>query len=209
MASSPAQPKSRADAKLDATVVTDLAFFFGPNRAKKHKAAILLAEDDLSDREIAAKLKMSRSTLHEWKQESEFQQVMGDYHGSIVAEALKLPIAKRTERVRVLNELHESYLETKHLRGETYKLAADTPEEAARQIFGGGTVPWARTGMYVQQPKISASGKTVVEWAFDSSLDSAIKSTQKQAAQELGQWEDKSSVDVQQTVTTIKIIGED
>jgi hypothetical protein len=54
--------------------------------------------------------------------------------------------------------------------------------------------------MYVAQPKIAATGKTVTEWAFDKPLDSALKETLKQAAQELGQWEDRASVDVNHVV---------
>lgn len=161
--------------------------FIGQNRTKKHRAAILLAEDELSDDAIAETVGIVRSTLSEWKLDPEFAAVVGGYQGSIVAEALKLPIAKKHERIRQLNNLNETYWQIINDRASTYGAMADTPEEAARSVFGSDTVPWARTGMMVRQPKISASGKTVVEWGFDKSLDSAIKETLKQAAAELGQ----------------------
>ena len=188
------QRKSRVDADLNDAVVSDLAFFKGRNRTKKHKAAILLAEDELTDEAIAKAVGVARSNLSAWKTDPEFQQVLGNYRGEIIAEALKLPIAKKHERIRELNELNERYWRIIQQRAETYGQMADTPEEAARQMFGSETVPWADTGMMVQQPKIAANGKTVVEWAFDKSLDSAIKEAHKQAAQELGQWEENLNV---------------
>ena len=200
MTTTPAQRKTRTKATLDTSVVAGLAFFGEQNRTKKHQAAILVAEDALTDEEIAKAVKIGRTTLWEWKQHPEFQQVIGDYRGRIIAEALRLPIAKKHERVRQLNELNERYWAIIEDRAAMYAEMAGTPEEAARAVFGNDTVPWARTGMMVQQPKIAASGKTVVEWAFDRSLDSAIKETHKQAAQELGQWEDRASVDVNQVI---------
>ncbi len=205
-----AQRNSRSDVKLDASLLTGLAFFTGQNRTKKHKAAILLAEDELTGEEIARKLRMSRTTLYEWRADPEFQQIIGQYAGAIIAESLKLPIAKKYERIKGYNALNESYWEIKRLRGErNAEEIADTPEQAVRLAFGDVTPAEASTGMLLRQPKIAANGKTVVEWAFDKPLDSAIKETYKQAAQELGQWVDQSSVGIEQTVTTIRIIGED
>lgn len=207
---SPTQSKNRSDAKLDKSLLTGLAFFVGQNRTKKHKAAILLAEDELTGEEIARKLGMSRSTLYEWRADPEFQQIIGQYAGVIIAESLKLPIAKKHERIKGYNALNEAYWEIKRLRGErNAEEIADTPEQAVRLAFGDVTPAEASTGMLLRQPKISANGKTVVEWAFDKPLDSAIKETYKQAAQELGQWVDQSSVGIDQTITTIRIIGED
>jgi hypothetical protein len=180
---SPAQPKSPTVTRL-----------LTQNGTKRDRVAILLADDSLSDDAIAKDLGIGRRTIGRWKQDSDFAALVGDYRGKIIAEALRLPIAKKHERIRILNDLQDSYLTTKHLRGKTYEQIAQTPEEAAREIFGGGTPPWAATGMYLQQPKIAASGKTVVEWAFDKALDSAIKETQKQAATELGQWSEKREV---------------
>lgn len=199
------QRKSRADAKLDASVVADLPFFTGLNRTKKHRAAILLAEDEMTDREIAAALNISRTTLHEWKQEPEFQQVMGDYAGQIVAEALKLPIARKHVRVKELNDLNERYHRIIDERARRHAAALeDSPEAAARAIFGDVTPAEAATGMLVAQPKIAANGKTVTEWAFDKALDSAIKETHKQAATELGQWQERTAVE--QTTTMVQVI---
>ena len=178
------------------------AFRVTQNDAKRERAAILLADDAMrpayhprrSDQSIADDVGVSRATITRWKRDPEFQAMQQDARGKIIADSLRLPIAQKHDRIRRLNDLYESYWEIKRLRAETYAAMADTPEEAARQIFGGGTVPWAQTGMMVQQPKIAANGKTVVEWAFDKPLDAAIKEAMKQAAQELGQWEETLNV---------------
>jgi hypothetical protein len=191
------QRKSRADAKLDAGVLDGLGFFRGQYRTKKHKAAILLAEDELTVTEVAKTLGISRSFLYEWKAEPEFQQIIGHYAGEIVADALKLPIAKKMWRVQVLNDGVLGDLEAKRLRGEYYaSLLADNAETAMMREFGHAVPEWAATGKFVSQPKIAANGKTVTEWAYDRALESAIESKLKQAAQELGQWVEQSKQDI-------------
>lgn len=97
--------------------------------------------------------------------------------GKIIADALRLPIAKKHQRITELNDLNQRYRQIITERAARHAAEDDAPAEAS-------------SGMLVRQPKISASGKVVTEWAFDKSLDSAIKETHKQAAQELGQWEE-------------------
>lgn len=197
MATTTGQRKSPATRKQAAAGVSQ-------NGAKRDRAAILFADNALqpiaqrrrTDQDIADELGVSRRTITRWKDDSEFQAMVQDAKGKITADALRLPIAQKLDRIRRLNDLYETYWEIRRLRAETYAGMADTPEEAMRQVFGGGTVPWAATGMMVQQPKIAANGNTVVEWAFDKSLDSAIKEAMKQAAQELGQWEESVSVNL-------------
>jgi hypothetical protein len=168
------------------------------NDAKRELAAILLANDEMrpihqpkrSDQVIAEEIGVSRATITRWKRDPEFDAMKQDARGKIIADALRLPIAQKHDRIRRLNDLYESYWEIRRLRGETYAQSADSPEEAARRVFGTNTPPWAATGMMLAQPKISANGTIVTEWAFDKALDSAIKEAMKQAAQETGQWEE-------------------
>ena len=175
------------------------------NATKRHKAAILLAEDEMTDEQIAAAVRIHRATLDRWKNDPEFAALVGDHRGRIVAEALKLPIAKKHKRVAELNDLNERYHRIIAERAARHAAALeDSPEAALRAVFGDVTPREAATGMLVAQPKIAANGKTVVEWAFDKSLDSAIKETHKQAATELGQWTEQTKVD--QTTTMVQIV---
>ncbi len=171
--------------------------FFSQNRTKKHQAAILLAEDQLTDEAIAEAVGVTRRTVAEWKTHPEFLQVIGDYTGAIIGEALKLPIAKKHERISQLNKLNESYWQIINDRAERHAgEVEDTPENAAARMFGDFTPAEAATGMLVKQMKIAANGKTVTEWVFDKALASEIRDTHKQAAQELGQWTEQSKVEM-------------
>lgn len=181
------QAKRRAEAKLDHRVVADLPFFAGTNRAKKHRCAILMAEGNLNDRQVARELNIARSTLQEWKANPDFIEVREDYEHAFRAEVMQYAIANKRERMKQLQDLNATYWQIKDERAARYATEIeDTPESAMRGVFGDSTPAEAATGMLVRQPKIAANGKTVVEWAFDKSLDSAIKETLKQAAQEAG-----------------------
>lgn len=165
------------------------------NATKRERAALLLAEDELTDETIAASVKIHRATLDRWKHDPDFAALVGDARGKIIADALKLPIARKHKRVEALNTLHESYWQIKNQRAAAYAaLLPDTPDTVVMREFGHAVPEWATSGMLLAQPKISASGKIVTEWAFDKALDSAIKETHKQAAQELGQWEETLTV---------------
>lgn len=184
--------------------------FSGRFRTKKYQAAILAAEDELTDDAIAAKVGVGRTTFYEWKRDPEFAAIVGDYQGEIIAEALKLPIAKKHERIRQLNDLQESYWQIIRDRGERYRAEAkDSPDSALARAFGDHTPSEASTGMLVKQMKIAANGKTVTDWVFDRALDSAIKETHKQAAQELGQWEENLNVTHGGTLQQEYVIVED
>lgn len=162
--------------------------FFGRFRTKKHLAAILLAEDELSDDAIVAAVGVGRTTFYEWKRDPDFTAAVEMHQSTIIASALKLPIAKKHQRVKQLNDLNDRYHQVIRDRAERHAIEllddGDTPSEAA-------------TGLLVKQMKIAANGKTVTEWVFDKALDSAIKETHKQAAQELGQWEEKQGISVE------------
>ena len=212
MANSAAQPKSRADATLDAAAPSRIAPNFPKNSSRKERAAILLAEDELTDEAIAEVVGVTKRTITNWKQEPEFAALVGDYHGQIVAQSLRLPIAKKHHRVAVLNDLHEKALRAIEARGRRYAQAVadgESAEGATRRFFGDITPEEAATGLFVREESVNASGMKTVNWKYDNAITKDIKDTEKQAAQEMGQWEDKASLDVSQTVTTIQIIGED
>lgn len=190
MANSAAQPKSRADATLDAAAPSRIAPNFPKNSSRKERAAILLAEDELTDEAIAEVVGVTKRTITNWKQEPEFAALVGDYHGQIVASVLKLPIAKKHERVKALNDLflrQQWALDARAQRNAHELDNADNPDAATRRFFGNYVPEEARTGLFVREVSQSASGKEVVNYKYDTAITKDIKDTLKQAAQELGQ----------------------
>jgi hypothetical protein len=171
------------------------------NGAKKERAAILLAEDELSDEAIADDLKMGRRTLTRWKTEPEFNALVGDYRGKIVAQALKLHIAKKHKRVARLDELEQRLWQIVEERASNYAAKAMEADEqgsetrALREIFGNQeTVPaGGGTGLITRSLKqigVGRNAQTIEEFGIATEIVSSIMALHKQAAQELGQWSD-------------------
>ena len=166
--------------------------------AIRDKTAILFAADDLrdpaaphrSDQSIADEVGVSRSTITRWKRDPEFQAMIQDARAKIKADALRLPMAQVHERVKVIDRLTGKLLEAVDLRAKTYAAMADTPEEAARQMFGSSTPPWAATGLYVAKQKISASGKVVTDWEADTATIREVRANFEHIAKQLQQWDE-------------------
>jgi transposase len=159
---------------------------------QRHKAALLLAENELSDREIAATLKISRTTLHNWKQDADFAAQVGDHIGEIKARMMRRAIARKEHRIEVLDRLHTKLLTVVEERG------AELAGESA------GT----DTGLVVRQIKQIGSGRdaqTVEEFAVDTGTIREIRALHEQAAKELGQWIDKSQVE--DVTRVVEIVG--
>lgn len=157
------------------------------NDTKRDHAAILFAEDAMqpatqrrrSDESIAKEAGVSRSTIARWKRDSEFQAMIEDAKGKIVADAIRLPSAQKHQRIRNLHEIAEKIRDVISLRGERY-----SNEEAAE----------AATGLIVRRQKISASGDVVTEWEFDAAPIRELRELYRHIAQETGQWEETVNV---------------
>lgn len=147
---------------------------------KRDKAALEVAQDDRSDAEIAAALKIDKTTLERWKRHPVFrvrvQQHIDDFREAIKAEG----IANRQNRV--------DYAKDRHRR-----LQQIMDERAAAMA---GEHPGAGTGLLVHQVKVLGAGRnaiTIDEYALDTSLLKEMREHEKQVAQDLQQWNDKGS----------------
>jgi transcriptional regulator with XRE-family HTH domain len=188
------------------------------NTEARARAAVLLAEDDLTDEQIAAMVGVTRRTLARWKTNADFAALVGDHVGELQAAMLRLTVAKKRERMKVLDRLHEKLLTVIDERAEEYAALAE--QQAAepdtkrvyRQVFGGsGTVPaGGGTGLIVRQLKVVGAGpmaREIEEFAVDTGLVREIRAVHEQAAKELGQWVERSEVD--QRTTMVEIVGVD
>lgn len=63
--------------------------------ARKQKAVILLFEDELTDEEIAKKLRRAPSTLYEWKKDLKFKAAQEHYKQLIVKDKYESKALKR------------------------------------------------------------------------------------------------------------------
>lgn len=147
-------------------------------------AAVLLAENDLSDQAIAERVGVGRMTLFRWRQHPEFAARIAEHVAEFEAATLRYEIAKRRRRVAAL-------------QGRWDKLHAIIEQRAERY---GGAAPGSDTGLLVRQYKSIRSGtsklgdpeyETVEDWALDATLLKELREHEKQAAQEVGQWDEK------------------
>jgi transposase-like protein len=148
---------------------------------RRTRAALLLAEDSLSNAGIANTVGVSEVTLWKWRQQPDFKARVTEHVQALDRAVSRYSIAKRRERIRILDEQMRDLLAVKEARAEKY----------VDECPGGGT------GLLVKQVKIGGGGENVVvidEYVIDGGLIAELRALQKQAAQELGQWSDKATV---------------
>jgi hypothetical protein len=166
------------------------------NYTKKEIAAVLLAEDDLSDQKIADRIGITRKTLSNWKHIPEFSALVTDNANQIQAAMMRRVIAKRHRRLAVLDDLHEKSLRVIGERAEEYQRLGNNPAELEDDVSGiTRTVPaGGETGLLVRQLRQVGTGhdaKLVEEFSVDVGLMREIRALHEQAAKELGQWTEK------------------
>lgn len=121
------------------------------------------------------------STLGKWSRIYRWQERIAELKQAERAAIVARGIADRQNRIDAYNDRWHRMREVIKARGE-----------AMATVIEGGD-----TGLLVRQLKKIGQGRdaeTVEEYAVDTGLLSAMLAHEKQAAQELGQWEEKSAV---------------
>ena len=148
----------------------------------RNEAAQLLAEDELTDDEICAKVDIGRATIWRWKKHPEFAARIKELTEQLGDVALRYAIGRRARRVSALND-----------RWERMKavIAARAEAEEMADAAGGDTGVLAHT---MKSIGAGPNAEKVDEYAFDAALLKELREHEKQAAQELGQWVDKNAL---------------
>lgn len=140
------------------------------------QAAQLLAEDELTDAEIAAKVGIGARQLYEWKARSEFAARVDSIVAALGDRLKRYAIARKSRRLAWLNDRRE-------------RLQQVIDERAAHPDMQDA--PGGKTGLLVRRQRMLGSGDNatpIAEFEFDAALEKALRETEKQAAQECGQW---------------------
>jgi hypothetical protein len=150
--------------------------------AKREKAALLVAEDRISDEAIAEEVGITARTLDYWKQHTEFAARVADHVEAMRKAVLTKGIADRVNRVAALD-----------LRWEKMKtVIAERAIDPRMEEVPGGT-----TGLLVHQIKGIGKGddfQVVDEYRVDDGLLRELRAHEEQAARELGQWVERGEV---------------
>lgn len=146
---------------------------------QRRTAALLLAEGDRTDAEIAAQAGVCRKTLWNWKQIPEFAAVVEAHLDAFRVEVRRRGLASRERRVQALNE-------------RWARLQRIVAERAADPAMA--SVPGGATGLLLHHVKVVGAGeraRVVDYYELDADLLKELRELEKQAAQELGQWVEK------------------
>lgn len=145
------------------------------DKTTRHEAARLIAEDELSIKDIAEKLGVSARSINRWKRDSVFaaqvQQIVDEYKD----RALKHGLARREKRITVLNLMHEKLLQVIEERSVCPDLEH---------------IPGGKTGIVTKQLKGIGKGddfQVVEVYEVDTGLLKEIRAIHEQVAEELGQ----------------------
>lgn len=155
-------------------------FYWTP---KRDRAAELVADDVLTDEQIAAELKLHVRTLGWWKRAPVFQARVEERRKAIRAAIWAEGIANKQNRIDALNNRWQRMQQVIDQRAERH------PTVGAAEMAG------ASTGLLVLTVRYLPGGGRVEEWAVDTGLLKELREHEKQAATEMGQWSEKTESD--------------
>jgi hypothetical protein len=150
--------------------------------ARRVKAAQLVAEDALTDEQIAAKVGITDRQLRRWKRQPAFTDLVTEIAERLAAEIRGKGLVELSNRVDALN-------------ARWGRMQAVIAERAADPTMDA---PGANTGLLTRTQKQIGSGASAVmveEYQVDTGLLKELREHEKQAAQELGQWSEKARVE--------------
>lgn len=156
--------------------------------AQRERAALLVAEDELSDEKIAESCGVKRVTLYRWKQHPEFSERVAEHVTALEAEMLKYSIAKRRKRIAALDDRWQRMQQV---------IEARSLDMSGVDRDGIPAIPGGITGLLVHQEKAIGTGQnqTIIdEYAVDTGLLRELRAHEEQAAKELGQWTEKKDL---------------
>lgn len=173
---------------------------------KSDEAAQLVAEDRLTNEQIAQKVGVSRRTVDTWKTHPEFQQRVNSHVLEFRETVRKRGVAIVENRIDRLQTDWMNLQAIREARASRYRQMREAQGRAGLgEILGQDSnsltanlegistdyIPAeAETGLVILSETFSKMGKRQ-EWAIDGTLLSEMRAIEQQAAKELGQWEDK------------------
>ena len=139
---------------------------------RQEKAAMLVAEDQLTDEEIAHECAITRRTLATWKTQQLFIDRVRTAGAELTEAAMRHGVARRDRRLAALQKVHKRLLAVIEARATDPDLQA---------------IPGGSTGLIVRKPVVSMGTIAGYEYAVDTGTIAELRKVQEQVAKELGQ----------------------
>lgn len=160
---------------------------------RRDRCAVLVAEDKLTNEEIAAAIGVARQTVDYWKTRQEFKERVQSHIEAFREAVLNKGIADVVKRVSALDDRWNRMKQVIEERAVSPQM---------QNVAGG------KTGLLVHQVKAVGKGEDfqlIDLYVVDDGLLSEMRATEKQAAIEVGQWDEKSTVKTEGSVA-VKVI---
>lgn len=148
----------------------------------RERAALMVAQDEITDEEIASRCGVHRVTLEKWKRNTDFISRVEEHRWVMAEEIRREGVSILENRVRRLNRRWNAL----------HRVIAERGADPEIQ-----NVPGGKTGLLVKQIKGIGKGddfQIVEQYAVDTGTLAELRAIEKQAAQELGQWQEKTEV---------------
>ena len=143
---------------------------------RREMAARYVAEDELTDTEIAEKLGVTQRTLERWKRQDNFRARVNTLVNVYADRFLEQGLARKGQRLQVLNDLHDRMLRVIAERANDPSIAE---------------VPGGKTGVVTRMLKGIGKGddfQIVEVFEVDTGTIREIRGVQEDVAKELGQF---------------------
>lgn len=183
-----------------------------PWTKRREKAAYLVAENKLTDIEIAAQVGVNHGTIDRWKKRPGFQVRVKEHVETWRAAFKGQGIADRQARVDAANDRHR-------------RLQQVIEERAKDPLVQD--VPGGKTGLIVPEPMLMKVYEAIDEdsgtlkaiprmsemaykYSVDTGLLKEMRELEKQVAQDLGQWTEKIQLEFEKAKEeTTRMLMED
>lgn len=142
---------------------------------------MLVAEDELTNQQIADRLAVGPKTITTWKQHPDFRSRVEQHIDELLERARRRGLARLDKRQNAQFDRHD------RMRALLEARATGTVRD----------VPGSSTGLVVTRERSIGSGdsqQVVVEHGFDAALMREFRELEKQIAQDAGQWTEKRQV---------------
>lgn len=143
------------------------------------RCAAMLADDSLTDEQIAKEIGIDRSTVARWKKQPVFAAKVNEIIDELEKAIIRDGIAQRRVRLSALNQRQKLMM----------RVIEERAKDSSMKLVPGGT-----TGLLVRDVKGVGSKddfKMVEVFSVDTGLLRELREHEKQAAQEIGQWVEK------------------
>jgi hypothetical protein len=163
------------------------------HRKSYEEAALLVAQGELTLTVIAERVDISRQSLCEWRKEPEFRRICTAHREELRGEVRDFGLSQMHNRV-------------KRLQDRARRIDQIVEERALSNEMQG--VPGGTTGLLVHDVKGLGSGESaevVHLYKLDTPLLAEVREIEKQVAQEVGDWVDRTQNENKDSVTVEEI----